>query len=105
MSFKLTLTTPEVENKTTTLIKIKDVNIAGLLEENGPVAVVGVAEGTMDGENFVVHRTKSFRIEKATLDAELVKICNGTDNHRQCLERAIFDALVAGGHIAAGSIA
>jgi hypothetical protein len=103
-SFKHTLTTPEVENKTTTVIKVRDINIAGLLEDNGPVAVVGITEGEMSGEDFVPHRSKSFRIEKATLETELNKTCNGTDDHRQCIERAVLDALVAAGHIAAGTI-
>lgn len=104
MAFKLTLTTPEVENKTTTIIKLRDVNFAGLLEDNGPVAVVGVTEGTMDGETFVSHRSKSFRLEKATLDVELAKTVTGADTALQAIERAVFDALVAGEHLAAGAI-
>ena len=104
MTFKLTLTTPEVENKTTNTVKIRDVNIAGLLEGNGPVAVVGIVEGELSGEVFTEHRSRSFRIEKAVLDVELAKTVTGTDTTQQAIERAILNALVAGGHLATGSI-
>lgn len=101
---KLTLTTPEVESKTTNTVKLRELNLVGLLEDNGPLALVSLTEGYQDGETFTAHRSKNVRLEKVNLEAELDKTVVGTDTVRQALERAIFAALLVSDSISAGSI-
>jgi len=103
-TFKLSLTTPEVESKTTNTIKVMDINVRDLLSETGPTAIVTLERGEVSGEDYTVHERKHYKVSKANLDTELGKTVVGTDTVREAIERASLAALQASGEIGAGTL-
>ena len=98
------LTTPEVESTTTNKIKLLDVTITLLQDDNGPLATVQVEHGEQDGETYTVNKTENIRLTKTEFAVAMDLVVTGGDTSRQALERAVFKALEDSGKIGAGTV-
>jgi hypothetical protein len=101
---ELSLTTPEVDSKTTNHHKIIEIGVGNCEEPGGPYATVMVSSGEKSGETFTEHTTARIRVSEADVVTYLGANADNTLSILDNLKKALFQAMQNNGDLAAGTI-